>query len=67
MSILTHIIHFCRLYIDPLTLTLLIVIRFILSNSANIISLAFLLGELLSVKKSRPIVKYNLENKNHFT
>ena len=63
MSILTHTVHFRRLYIVPLTRTLQFVTRYLnfLSKATNLISLAFILCQLLGVKQCHPTVKCNIQ------
>ena len=48
MSILVQLVHFLRLCIAIMTLTLYFVIRYLNSKAANIISLAFIFRQLLS-------------------
>ena len=66
ISIFTHIVHFHRLYIAPMTLTLSFMIRYlnILSKATNIISLAVIFCQLLGVKQSCPGMKCNIEKKS---
>ena len=63
LCILAQIVLFLRLCIAHMTLTLKHMKRYFntLSKAANIISLAFILRQLLGVKQSRPTVKCNIE------
>ena len=70
MSIFIHIVHFFRLNFVSVTLKVsYFFIRFLntLFKATNLISLAFILCQLLGVKQSYPAVKCNIKKQIIYT